>query len=77
MSQKGRRELAKPQVMSLRRPRFARPSLQEFEDRLQDLSPAEAGSPRVQWLVSECRRAREEAHSLRNQMRAFKGGKSL
>ena len=61
----------------MRRPRFARPTLQEFEDRIKQLMPDEAESPRVQWFVAECRRAREEAHSLRNQMRAFKGGKSL
>ena len=63
--------------MSVRRVRFARPTLREFEDRVQDLSTEEAKSPRIQWLVAECRRAREEAHSLRNQMRAFKGGKNL
>jgi hypothetical protein len=63
--------------MSIRRRRFTRPTLQDFEDRIRDLSEAEAASPRVQWLVAECRRAREEAHSLRNQMRAFRGGKNL
>jgi hypothetical protein len=63
--------------MSLRRPRFARPPLLEFEDRIRELTQEESTSPRVQWLVAECRRAREEAHSLRNQMRALKGGKSL
>ena len=61
----------------MRRPRFTRPTLQEFEDRIQALTPAESGSQAVQWFVAECRRAREEAHSLRNQMRAFRGGKTL
>jgi len=63
--------------MSVKRKSFSRPTLQEFEDRVRDLSEVEAESPRIQWLVAECRRAREEAHSLRNQMRALRGGKSL
>jgi hypothetical protein len=63
--------------MSPRRPSFTRPTLQEFEGLIRELTPDEANSPRVQWLIVECRRAREEAHSLRSQMRAFKGGKSL
>jgi len=63
--------------MSVKRTRFSRPTLQEFEDRVHDLTESEAGSPTVQWLVAECKRAREEAHSLRNQMRALRGGKSL
>ena len=77
MSQQDIPRSATPSSMSSRRPRFARPSLQEFEDRIHELTPDEAKSPTVEWLVAECRRAREEAHSLRNQMRAFKGGKSL
>jgi len=63
--------------MSVRRTRFSRPTLEEFEDRVRDLTEAEVDSPRVQWLVAECRRAREESHSLRNQMRALRGGKTL
>jgi len=63
--------------MSRYRPRFARPSLNEFEEHLHELTREEAESPRVRWLIDECRRAREEAHSLRAQMRSFKGGKSL
>jgi hypothetical protein len=65
-----RHELETPEIREA-------PSLQEFKEHIDRLTPEEAESPRVQWLVAECRRAREEAHSLRNQMLAFRGGKSL
>jgi len=64
-------------AVRMRRPSFARPTKKEFEDRLLALAPDEASSPTVQWLIAECRRARDEADSLRNQMRAFRGGKTL
>ena len=63
--------------MGIRRTRLHRPTLKEFEERIAELTEAEAASPRVQWLVAECRRAREEAHSFHTQMRAMKGGKYL
>jgi hypothetical protein len=61
----------------MKKPRQARPTATEFDERLQDLAPLEARSPAVQWFIAESRRARESEEILKKALQAFRGGRPL
>ena len=61
----------------MKRPSYSRPTDHEFDEQLHNLSREEATSVTVQWLISECRRARAQEADLKKQLQALRGDRHL
>ena len=62
---------------AMKRPTDAAPTEADFEAQVHSLTLEEAKSERVQWLIAECRRARDQEVALRQQLRALGRGRHL